>query len=62
MPTSSTQTIATDRCQAKAISPTAAPASTIDRPNQRRRDSAPISLGPTAMPMARPTKIIANRM
>ena len=29
----------------------AAPASTIYRPNQRRRDSAPISFGPAAMPM-----------
>ena len=59
-PTSAARIIATDRCQATDIRPTAPPASTIDRPNQRRRDSAPISFGPAAMPMASPTKIIAK--
>ena len=51
-----------DRWMAKASTSTDAPASTMLMPNQRRRDRSRTIIGPSPMPIARPTKIAPKSM
>src|SRR5205814_7445296 len=60
-PTQTAKTTAMTRCHATDSSVTEPAASTMDSPNQRRRDSARTTRGPATIPTPSPTKRIANR-
>ena len=59
-PMTNVQSIASSRLGMIASSDSARPATTIDRPIVRRRDSPGSKRVPVSIPVARPMKIVAN--